>query len=91
MIIVINIFLTQQFQNDVPNSYERFKVTQNFKQICSLRNMVIPQGNLKPFSPAGHDCSPQDMMSPQCNFKPFLPRGNGCSWGPTMCLGNKFV
>jgi hypothetical protein len=64
MIIVINIFLTQQYQNDVPNSYEKVKVTQSFKQICSPKNMVILQGNLKPFFPVGHGCSPRDMIAP---------------------------
>jgi hypothetical protein len=64
MIIVINIFLTQQFQNDVPNSYEKVKVTQSFKQICSPRNMATLRGNLKPFLLVGHGCSPGDMIAP---------------------------
>jgi hypothetical protein len=87
MIIVVNIFLTQQFQNDVPNSYEKVKVTQSFKQICSSRNMVTPRGNLKPFFLVGHGCSLGDMNAPQGNLESFLSSFDGPSLGPTMCLG----
>lgn len=79
-------FLTQKFQNDVPNSYEKIKVTQSFKQICSSRNMVTPQGSLRCFLLVGHGCSLEDMIVLQGNLELFLPRIEGCSMGPTMCL-----